>query len=65
MDLWLLERRAAVEQHVGIGGLDEAVPYLSDRRVIKTVPASSAGVVTQSCVVAHVQMACVVLEKDE
>jgi len=62
-DLWLLKRLAAVEQHVGMCGLNQAVLHLSDRRVVKTVPGSGQGVVTQRCVVTHVQMTRVVLER--
>lgn len=63
VDLWLLKSLTAVEQHVGIWRLHKAVRYLSDRRVVKTVPGLSQGVVAQSCVVTHVKMTCVVLEK--
>lgn len=38
LDLWLLERLAAVEQHVGVGRLHQGVLYLSDKRVVKQVP---------------------------
>lgn len=64
VDLWLLKGLAAVEQHVGVWRLHKAVPYLSDRWVVKTVPGPSQGVVAQSCVVAHVQMTSVVLRKE-
>lgn len=64
VDLWLLKGLAAVKQHVGIWRLHQAVLYLPDRRVVKTVPGPSQGVVAQSCVVTHVQMTCMVLEKE-
>lgn len=64
MDLWLLERPAGVEQHVGIWRLHQAVLYLSDDRVVKAVPGPGRSAVAQSRVVTHVQMARMVLEKD-
>lgn len=62
MDLWLLEGFAAVEQHVGVRGLDEAVLHLSDRRVVEAVPRPGQSTVAQSRVVAHVQVPSVVLQ---
>lgn len=64
MDPWLLERLAAVEQQVGVWRLHQAVLHLSDRRVVKTMPRPGQGVVAQSRVVTHVQVTCVVLEKE-
>lgn len=55
---------ATVEQHVGVGGLHRAVLDLSDHRVVKIVPCLGDGVVTQRCVVTHVQIPCVVLDKE-
>lgn len=63
VDVRLLKKPAAVEQHVGAWGLHKVLLHLSDRRVIEMVPGPSYGTVAQRRVVAHVQVACVVLEK--
>lgn len=63
VDVWLLNRLAAVEQHVSAGGLHRLFRHLSDHRVIKMVPGPSEGTVAQSRVVTHVQITCVILEK--
>ena len=64
VDLWLLKGLAAVEQHVGVRGLHKAVLDLCDQRVVKTVPGPGQDVVAQSRVVTHVQITCMVLEKE-
>lgn len=64
VDLWLLKGLAAVEQHVGVWRLYKAVLDLCDHRVVKTVPGLGQGVVAQSRVVTHVQITCMVLEKE-
>lgn len=63
-NLWLLERLVAVHQQVGIWRLHKAVLNLSNRRVVKTVPGAGEAVVAQSRVVTHVEVTCVVLEKE-
>lgn len=64
LDLWLLKGLAAVEQHVGVWRWHETVLYLSDCRVVEAVPGPGHSVVAQSRVVTHVQITCVVLEKE-
>ena len=54
----------AVQKHVGIWRLHKAVLYFSDNCVIKAVPRPGETVEARSCVVAHVQMTCMVLEKE-
>lgn len=63
VDVGLLKKPAAVEQHVGAWGLHQVLRHLSDRRVIEMVPGPSHGTVAQRRVVAHVQVTCVILEK--
>lgn len=63
VEVWLLQRLAAVEQHVSAGGLHRLVLHLSDRCVIKVVPGPGDGTVAHSRVVPHVQVTRVILEK--
>lgn len=63
MNVRLLNRLAAVEQHVSAWGLHTLILHLSDRCVIKMVPGPSHSTVAQSRVVTHVQITCVILEK--
>lgn len=62
-DLGMFEWLPAVKQQVGIWRLNKAVLYLSDGRVIEAVPGAGHSVVAESCVVTHVQMTCMVLQK--
>ncbi len=62
--LWLLEGVAAVEQHVGICRWHKAVLYLPDHWVVKTVPGTGQSIAAQSCVVTHVHVTWMVLEKE-
>lgn len=64
LDLWLLKGLVAVEQHVGVWRWHKTILYLFDRRVVEAVPRPGQSVVAQSRVVTHVQITCVVLQKE-
>ncbi|MEQ2230887.1 hypothetical protein ILYODFUR_033868 [Ilyodon furcidens] len=61
LDLWLLERLVAVEQNVSIWRLHKPLLHLPDESIVEAVPRLQQRVVTQCCVVTHVQVTCVVL----
>lgn len=62
-DVGLLKRLPAVHKHIRVWRLHKVVLYVPDVRVIEAVPGSRQGAVAQSCVVAHVEAACVVLKR--
>lgn len=63
VDLWFLDGVPAVQQHVGVRWRHQAVLDLPDHGVIEAEPHPGRGVVAHGCVVTHIQVTYVVLQK--